>query len=70
MDIYDWRSKVTPEMSRWMARYLDKVTQTTTELANALEQIDQIMLENRRSEKKQKEALLAMYEQLRKDTIS
>ena len=70
MERYDWRSKLSPEMSRWMARYLDKIGQVTDDLMNTLQQIDWIMEEHKRSEAKQKELLIGLLENKKKGIIT
>lgn len=65
MSRYDWRAELSPEMSRWMAKYLDKIRQVTKDLLPTLEQIDQIMLEHKRSDSRKK-ALLELYEKYEK----
>ena len=70
MERYDWRSKLSPEMSRWMAKYLDKIGQVTSDLASTLMQIDWIMAEHKRSESKQKQELLTLLEKQRKGGVT
>lgn len=70
MERYDWRAKLNPEMSRWMGKYLDEIRQVTDDLMNTLQQIDWIMEEHKRSETKQKEALLELLENQKKGIIT
>lgn len=70
MERYDWRAKLSPEMSRWMGKYLDEIRQVTNDYANTLQQIDWIMQEHKRSESMQKAALLDLLEKQRKGMIT
>lgn len=70
MERYDWRAKLSPEMSRWMGKYLDEIRQVTDDLMNTLQQIDWIMEEHKRSEAKQKELLIDLLEKKKKGIIT